>query len=524
MSQKQLNEMENRLDADYAGCFPSAKGWERVAAHLLLAYDFTVRTAGTRVIDKMKYALMHTLRWGSTAPSCEFCGYPHQLDTSLFESCRALLSRGAEYTGICGAFISHYQGLVDVSHIDENEVEFTQNPSWKAYDVLDERLAFRERQPSIQLVQNLRRIAAGLVAGMNFGQPDELMHWFPDFGTTRKLLSPVSKLLAKGLNLPQSWAFDGISLLRMRAFWRALLILGLIHCAVAYRLTGNAHTSFVQLLVKRKDDLADWIAASVGIEKEVALRLLDLHTYNRFHHVPDIAVTPFLPITNAIVAASPWMLVSSSFERNFCAHAARQHSKAYDDASGVLAPHLAKSLVTTFTAAGFQATHSIKLGGNQGDIDLFVWSPSERYVMASELKWVIATADFMEVLNRGERRCKDAMQGQVPKCARVLSIGADRLVAKAFQLGRNPTVDEWACGMIVRGFVGSPRIPSEHHFLLPEPLAKERLCEGTSLRDLCDWAKSKAYLPIEGRDFRMYQVDVTSPSGILVKFWERHSE
>jgi hypothetical protein len=41
-----------------------------------------------------------------------------------------------------------------------------------------------------------------------------------------------------------------------------------------------------------------------------------------------------------------------------------------------------------------------------------------------------------------------------------------------------------------------------------------------SLRDFCKWARTKPYLPREGQDFQMYPVEVSSPSGIQVKFWE----
>lgn len=522
MSGERIKSIEDRLDADYAGCFPSHEGWEKVAAHLLLAYDFTVRGADTRTVDKMKYALMHALRWGKGVPCCSFQGYPRQLDTSLFGSCRAVLWRGVEYTGICGAFISYHQKLVDVSDVEENQIAFTPTPSWKAYDVLDERLAFHQRETSVRIVRDLQGITSEIVAGLDFDQPHKLTHWFPNFGMVQRILSPVNRLLGQSFLLPQSWMFDGISVLQMRHFWRAIVILALLQCAVAYRLTGSRHTSLVQLLVRRRNDLADWIARCVGIDRGIASRILDLHTYDRSHRVPDIAVTPFLPLDEGIVAASPWMLVSSAFERNFCAYAARQHERAYDDASSVLAPHLAQNLVVAFTKAGFKATDSIsfKDDEDQGDVDLLVWSPDERCLMAAELKWFIGTADFMEVLHREKTIREEAVQSQLPKYSRLLAADAGAFVAKAFHLRSSPRIDDWSCGALVRGFVGSPRIPDEEYFFLPERLVQAGLHDCASLRKLCEWAHNKPYLPVEGRDFRMYPYEVTSPSDTHVRFWE----
>ena len=114
MHDNQVKEIEQRIDAGYAGCFPASAGWEAAAAHLLLAYDFKVRAAGTHALDTLKYALMHALRWGQSAPSDPFRGLPNDLDPSLFEKCSGVLRRGSEYTGICGAFISYHRDLVHV--------------------------------------------------------------------------------------------------------------------------------------------------------------------------------------------------------------------------------------------------------------------------------------------------------------------------------------------------------------------------------------------------------------------------
>lgn len=384
------------------------------------------------------------------------------------------------------------------------------------------RLTFGTRPSSSGLVKEVQRIAAQLTEGFGSLRPSEMMHWFPDFGTGRKLLSPVNNLLRESFSLPSSWQFDGIPILRLRDFWRAVAILSLIHCAVAYRLTGADRTGLVQLLIKPRDDLADWIGGFVGIETDVVRRILELHIYDRSHRTPDIAVTPFVPIGGRLIAASPWMLVSSAFERNFRAHVARQQRESYDEISNALAPHLASELVTMFTDAGFKAAHSetFKADGEQGDIDLLVWSPAERHVLAAELKWIIDTADFMEVLNRGEKTCKEAMEKQLPKYVKIMSGDIGAFVAKVFRLESSPPVESWACGIVVRGFVGSPRVFDERYFILPHSLLKMTIRKGMSLRDFYTWARTRPYLPREGHDFRMYPVEVVSPSGIQVKFWE----
>jgi len=522
MTDARVKELESRIDADYAGCFPIDAGWEKTAAHLLLAYDFTVRGQSVAFLDNRKYALMHALRWGKQAPSSAFSGYTVDFEPPLFEACRVLLTRGAEYVGICGGFISYYRNLARADRVEERLIEFSANPSWKAYDVLAERHRFQQQATSPELRTAVQRIAMTLAGQFTSLQPPDALHWFPDFATARTLLSPVNNVLQTSFTLPPSSQFDGISIRQLRDFWRAVVILGLIQCAIAYRLTGPENTSLGQLLIKPRDALANWIAGCVGLNEQVALRALNFHIYDRQHQIPDIAVTPFVPLNDHVVAASPWMLISSAFERNLRAHIARQQPRSYDTVSDGLAPHIATELVARFEGAGFRATHSLpfKTDDEQGDIDLLVWSPSEHYVLAAELKWIIDVADFMEVLNRGEKTCQTAIKEQLPKYARLMTRNVEGLVAKAFTLDSPPRIDGWSCGIIVRGFVGSPTLSVEPYLLLPDLLLEAKLRPGTSLRDFCKWAMDKLYLPREGYDFRMYPVEVITPSGLHVTFWE----
>jgi len=521
MADDAVKNIDDGIKADYAQCFPQSLSWEKAAAHLLIAYDFLVREADVRTINRMKYALMHSLRWGRNSASQPFRGYPDDLDTKLFERCRSVLHRGEEYTGIFGAFTSYHQKLVDIEQIDKCRIVFTANPLWKAYDVLDFRINFQSHSPSSVVVDTFQTKARELSQDFGSLTPKEMTEWFPDFGTCRNLLSPVGNMLREGLALPSSWSFDGIPILTIRTFWKAVLTLALIHLGVAFRLTGEKRVGMIQLLIKPRDAMVDWIADCVGIEKQIVGRLVDLHTYDRSSKTPDIAITPFLPLGNGRLAASPWMLTSSSLERNFCAYVARTYPILYGPTDRDLAPHFASELVDIFKKAGFEATHSLKfnLDGIKGDIDLLVWSPNESYVLAAELYWKIATGDFMEVLH-GEKTCQEKIQGQLPKYSKVLSAGAGEFVARAFNLKSPPAIDGWSCGMVVRGFVGTPRINEEQYFLVPDSLLTKEVAQHKSLRDICQWAKNKPFLPQEGNDFCMCPVEITSPSGIKVKFWE----
>jgi hypothetical protein len=416
----------------------------------------------------------------------------------------------------------HVTDCIKQKHHIIRAPEFTANPSWKAYDILDSQLSWSDnRSRYSSSIAAFRNAARQLANGFRELTPREMTDWFPDFGVCRDLLSHVGILLREASLLPQSWSCDNISILKLRAFWKAILTLAFLHQGVASHLAGQQHVGMIQILSKPRDAMVDWIAGCAGIEKAIVDRLIALHTYERSLKTPDIATAPFLPLGNGRLAASPWMLASSSWERNFCAHVASAYPQLYGPTGRDLAAHLAGEMVDMLKKAGFEAIHSLEfnLGDVNGDIDVLAWSRKESYLMAVELYWKIATGDVMEVLH-GEETCRKKMCNQLPKYEYVLSAKAGDIVARAFKLKASPTISGWSCGMVVRGFVGSPRIGNERHFLVPDSLLMKEITQHTSLRDLCHWAKTKPFLPQEGRDFQMYPTEVTSPSGIKATFWE----
>jgi hypothetical protein len=250
--------------------------------------------------------------------------------------------------------------------------------------------------------------------------------------------------------------------------------------------------------------------------------LIDLHTYDRRHYLPDIALTPFLALSDDILAVSPWLLLTSRFERNFSAFVARNYKPQYDAVTHTLAPFMADQLAGAFRAVGLKVERSVPIHTSKGDgdIDLLVWSPEDRWVLGVELKWVIGVGDIMEVFNRGESTCLVSIQKQIPKYREALQ-NATGLIQCAFSLDEAPQLDGWCCAMMTRGFVGSPRVVTAQCLFIPEQPGLERLGLRCSLREFCQWATAMPYLPVEGQHFQLTHEWIESPSGYKVAFWDR---
>ena len=74
--------------------------------------------------------------------------------------------------------------------------------------------------------------------------------------------------------------------------------------------------------------------------------------------------------------------------------------------------------------------------------------------------------------------------------------------------------------MVMRGYVGSPRMRKKGFPFVDERLLRERLAGGTTLKELTKWCEEMAYLPSEGGDFSMYRTEVESRSGIRIITYE----
>lgn len=348
--------------------------------------------------------------------------------------------------------------------------------------------------------------------------------YFPNVNDFCNALPEVQHLAAEGFELPDSWNFDGVPIATLRQFWTALMLWGMVHNAVSHRLFGRQIPNLHHLVIRRKGRLVDWLEDCLKLDKTILARLIDLHTYDRQHNLPDIALTPLLALNDDLLAFSPWLVLTSRFERNFSAFVARNYKSKYDAGTDDLAPLMAAQIAEAFREAGFKTKLSvpIRTSKGDGDIDLLVWSPEERYVLGIELKWVIGVADVMEVFNRGESTCSASIKKQIPKYREALSQNVGGILQTTFSLGEAPAIDGWSCALMTRGFWGSPRVVNDQCLFIPEQLALETLASRCSLQDFCEWARTMPYLPLEGREFRLTPLSITSPSGLTVTYRERH--
>jgi len=517
---KLLRDVEARLDADYEATFPREYGWEMGALLLLFGHNTHLMLGREpRSPDDTKYGLMRALRLGQRVPSAPLCSAPTTVSAVQWKAARDGFGRGLEYFEICDAFMMYCDQVIPLVSVTRDKIQFGPNPDWKAFDVLDQRMSEGKPRPTAppELTAGIKAVAEAVLKKTD---TSTLRYRFadPDRARMRGLMPLIRQVFSAAYSLPKEWRFDAIRVRALRRAWDAMYLLAWIHRRVAECTHRRGHPHFGRLMIWPRAHWIQEISACAQLDEETTARILQYHTYDRAHRDPDIALTPFLPIGAGLLAADPRILLSSSVERNFCAHVARNYRDLYDKESHLLASKMASDLSSAFQGAGFCAATSIPVKTREGDtdIDLLVWSEQEQYLLAAELKSVIPTGDFMEVVNRGESRALEAFRERLPKYAAALTDDASGLVARAFHLRAPPAVSAHCSILIMRGYVGSPRLRAHKFPFVSEDLLQGRLKQGTTLRELVDWCTQMPYLPREGEDFFMEERSIKSPSGIVV--------
>jgi hypothetical protein len=517
-----IRNVEREIRAEHASGFPSDHDWEVAAAHLLLAHDeWNLAQLHYDVADHSKYCLMWAMRWAKESLSRPYSFCPQIVDTAILDAAWSALRRASAFVELFGAFRLYDRKVLRVRSASANRIVFEPNEQWMSFDVLDRRVnelrrdGYQHGQLGLAIRDFVRAHHDAANAKLIDGSARELHR------EMRSLTPAVREHNSRMYEYPRAWALrPEVTIFRLRRFWDALTLIAFVQLGMRAVSASSHYPGFGALLCARRCEWIGAISRIADLSQSEIEPLLDMHVYDRGHLRPDIALTPFVALGNDMLATGYWLVGSSQLERNFMAFAASQFSNEYDEASGVLAPHLADELTQDFERAGFRASAkgiNVTTAVGSTDLDLVVWSPQERMVLTAELKWLISTADVMEVLNRGERKCVDALQKQLPihKAARETDSG--EIVRRAFDLSRAPPIDQSASILIARGYVGSPRLPIGEFGFVCDRLAQERLrTTSGQLNEFVTWVQSMNYLPKLGVHYQVEEAELQTESGTVL--------
>lgn len=522
MTDDVLTALERQIDSEYVACFPGLAGWQSAGLHALLEYDESVQGdhLDGDAYDLLKFPLMHLFRWAVGSTSRPLPGIPHRADPRLLAKVNSALTYASGYVGVWFAFVSIREGISNVESISSSGMSLSLDPRWFAYDALDLHL-HGESQLSKDNLQSLE-LMSSLVPKIGDYEPSQ----GPSL-LARRLSANEEDATAfwtathqAGEVLPQQFEFEGTSIVDLRKFWSALNLM-----SSAY-LVGNLrrpppNSSFARLMCGTRTEWTIRVRALSGLSQDLVTRLLELHSL-RQHRDSDPGVTPLLPVGGNWLAASPALLCTAHHERNFCAYAARFHRSAFDRASGVLASQATADLAQACQCFGLATAVGAVLQTPLGstDVDLAIYDPKHEFLLLVEHKSIIKTADFKEVLNRGQATCIRAHEQQLPKLTWCVEHEAEEFARRVFK-SRSLRVAHAGSLLCTRGFVGTLLLERYPVPTLDELLFRRWLSDGSRLEEILRRAASREYLPRVGVDYRLERREIITPGGrvISVEDW-----
>lgn len=507
-----INTIEQEIDEAFAGNALADVPWTQSAWTLLSVvedhhFKITVmhplpeREAAIYVdglVNSMTYPL-RVLR--ERAPQT-----PKTLDRRYIEAHYGLaqdwLDSAEDYTHFCSIFPLYHAKEIDLNV----NGDFLEPTDWSLTDlsceVYDRFVA--KRDPTHE-----RRLDGDAIAGtLRTCIRASGGSYTVDFN--RRLLAQLQQHWAPAFEarhvLPDDWQFTRFSLAEYRAVFTCLQIAAEAWFAarqiVAPEVRGIAYESAVW--PPRKGALLKLLARHTELPPTTIHSILEYLTFGEVGiRNPDVAIQPLVDLGNDHYCISPFLMTQIHAERNLCVLLNQV------PADRKLYAALVDEKEALLRAETIESLHSLSLDFKHGqvgptDVDLAIIDHATKICLCVELKWFIEPAEIREVLARSEELRKGV--GQAKTLASLYALKDARLLAL---LGIGADYDfQTMVGSV--NFIGRPGIQDP-----AVPIAKlwhvvARLKEARSLGAVVQWLRSREYLPIKERDYKVHEVPIQS--------------
>lgn len=252
----------------------------------------------------------------------------------------------------------------------------------------------------------------------------------------------------------------------------------------------------------RKEVLAKLLSRTTEVPADVVQEILRYLTFGEVGvRNPDIAIQPLLDIGNGHHAISPFLVTQVHAERNLCVLLnqvpadRRLYAELVDGKEG----HLRLDTINSLSGRGFDFKHGHL---DQTDVDLAIINHASRVCLCVELKWFIEPAEIREVMMRSEELAKGVSQAK--KISALFRAGDERLLSL---LGIERDYEFLAMVGSVNS-IGRPGIQDSEVPIIKLWHLVEQIRKDGNLLDTLLWLRSRLYLPIENRDFKVVKMPI----------------
>lgn len=279
--------------------------------------------------------------------------------------------------------------------------------------------------------------------------------------------------------LPPELTVAGFSIADLDAYWSELLARGgYMHCAI---MLGSEHPPTVVPAYER-DRFVEEMSSAAGIGADRGDRITTLLTLDR-DVCPDPALTPLVPLENALVPMSS-LIMPASPHRNTLA-ILQTRPEQYGETGRLLGIAGERTVLNTLKrlSPDMLVASRVKVlrpdGRVAGDLDVVICDPKDKLLAVFEIKWHIATDGNAEVYRME--------QAAIDKRVQVLRLRAEieSGVVRVQWPPDWPDVSEvaWRWFVLTRDVLSTRHVTDEAVTLRSHQVIARTLRRGASVRD-----------------------------------------
>lgn len=459
------------------------------------------------VIDSYKYALTYAINWISTNKSNKDKRVVSKFNNRNLMIANDFLMNAMSYDTVIAAFTMWSREQATVLIENNHILKFVYKPEELKYDVLDRNLLrFKESSIINELfnksdkdILSLRR------AILNLKKFSDIEKYPKDNLIMKKLNTISNGIIKEQIIMPPEWLHNNISIDEFFQFWSVLMSLTFIcnFLNIKY-VMGNHKIEGLPncLMVYKINDLINIICKYSNLTFKTTEKILQYHIYNHTHKKPDIALTPFIFVTNDHLATAPALIASSMLPRNLLSHLSKNDKNEYDNNSHVFEDHMIKEFEQFAQNKKFKIRCRKKIG-SLTDIDVCLIDEDKDEVMLCEFKWTIPAADSNETANKMEIQKKAISQ---LKTIKKYVDNNEKTISDILDIKRIRK-ENYFYVIVLKHCVGTDKCFEKQYPSVEYSILCRYLDENNSLQEIFRNLVERTYLPRIGIDYEEREIE-----------------
>lgn len=313
--------------------------------------------------------------------------------------------------------------------------------------------------------------------------------------------------LQNHFRLPKSWKLPRYTFGDFRSVVSTLRVMAMIHhfARMAAARQGCVRLGYVDsVLLMGREELSKRLKRYTGISIEIVNEIIRDFTFGaRGIRNPDPAIQPLIALSANHIAISPVLFLGIDIERNFTVLLNRlpEEKKAYSQLSNERETISRRSIIDRVKPLHLRFWHGVLPGRNDlPDLDLAIIDDTQKTCLVLELKAFIGPAEPREILEKSEEIAKGVSQ---------IIVLRDAFHAESVLLTEPLKIDgsyNVLFAVVSETFVGRPGVQNESVPVVRLDHLVRRLLAGASLSSVCEWLRTRKYLPIEGTHFEVREI------------------